>query len=69
MKDVKELLIDKNCKVIWKPSNGFPFIGELRLRHPKTTSYQLITKATLTKAMGDFIAEAIEEKIKREQEL
>jgi len=62
MNSVKDLLIDKNCKVIWQP-----ITGELRLRHPRSGSYQLIAKAHLSQSIGDFIAQAIEEKIKREQ--
>ena len=62
MNSVKELLIDKNCKVIWQP-----ITGELRLRHPNSGSFQVITKCIMTQTIGDFVAQAIEEKIKREQ--
>ena len=56
-------MIDKDCKVIWQP-----ITGELRLRHPRSGSYQLIAKTQLNQSIGDFIAQAIEEKIKRKQD-
>lgn len=58
MNNPSEFFLDKNAKVIWQP-----IAGELRLRHPKSGSFQLISKAILSQSMGDFIAEAIQEKI------
>ena len=58
MNNPSELFLDKHAKIIWHP-----IAGELRLRHPRSESFQLITKAKLSQSMGDFIAEAIQQKI------